>query len=84
MPNDLQISIEESMEKLHYRSFDDWVTNFALNLENIWNEPSAAKLTPILTNNQGQNSFYNILNSLKNYKKEQNYENCCIHYCKTK
>ena len=55
MPNDSQISIEKSMEKLHYRSYDDWVTNFALNLENIWNESSASKLTPILTNNQVRN-----------------------------
>lgn len=55
MSNDAQLSIEKSMEKLHYRSFDEWVTNFALNLTHIWNESSAGKLTPNLTNKLFQN-----------------------------
>ena len=37
--------IEESMAKLHYESFNDWIENFAINLPNIWNESSAKKLS---------------------------------------
>ena len=36
--------IEESMKKIHYESYDEWVNNFALNLEHIWNESSAKEL----------------------------------------
>lgn len=32
------------MKKTHYENFDEWVTNFALNLSNIWNEKSAKSL----------------------------------------
>ena len=34
------------MGKLHSKSYSEWVTNFALNLSNIWNENSAVKLKP--------------------------------------
>jgi hypothetical protein len=40
------ISLETIMEKIQCASYDDWVKNFALNLTNIWNELSAAELTP--------------------------------------
>jgi len=46
--NRSQSEIENIMEKLHYESFDEWVKNFALNLNNIWNESSAAELEPNL------------------------------------
>jgi len=36
------------MENLHSESYDEWVTNFALNLPNIWNENSASQLKPNL------------------------------------
>jgi len=36
--------IEKIMKKIHYESFDDWTQNFALNLNNIWNEHSAKEL----------------------------------------
>ena len=36
--------IEQTMQKLHNQSFDDWVQNFAQNLNDIWNEPSARSL----------------------------------------
>jgi hypothetical protein len=39
-----QTTIEKVMEKLHYESFDDWVKNFAVNLNSIWEEPSARVL----------------------------------------
>ena len=42
----LQNEMEESMKKIHSESFDDWVQNFATNLENIWVEPSAKCLEP--------------------------------------
>jgi len=74
MPNYSQISIEKSMEKLHYRSYNEWVTNFALNLENIWNESSAAKLTPILTNNQVQNESAIVIGRGPSVKKKKHLE----------
>jgi len=37
-------SMEDSMKKIHYQYFDQWIQNFALNLENIWNENSANDL----------------------------------------
>ena len=43
----MKISLETIMEKIQCASYDDWVKNFALNLTNIWNESSAAELTPI-------------------------------------
>ena len=42
----LQITIEEIMKKTQYENFGEWVKNFALNLTNIWNEPSARMLDP--------------------------------------
>ena len=41
-----QITIEEIMKKTQYENFGEWVKNFALNLTNIWNEPSARMLDP--------------------------------------
>ncbi len=51
----LQQSIEEIMKKTQYENFDEWVSNFALNLPYIWNEKSARDLDPSID---------------KNYKKE--------------
>ena len=34
------------MKKTQYENFGEWVKNFALNLTNIWNEPSARMLDP--------------------------------------
>ena len=48
---DLQISIEEVMKKKQYENFNKWVTNFSLNLPNIWNEKSAKILNPATNNN---------------------------------
>lgn len=46
-PNsDFQNSIENIMQSLHNDSYDEWVTNFALNLPDIWNEKSASNLKP--------------------------------------
>ena len=42
----MKISLETIMEKIQCASYDEWLENFALNLTNIWNESSAAELTP--------------------------------------
>ena len=39
-----QNKMDESMKKIHTQTFDNWIQNFAINLENIWNEPSAKEL----------------------------------------
>lgn len=42
-----QTEIEKVMEKMYYeRLYENWVTNFAINLNNIWNESSARDLDP--------------------------------------
>ena len=39
--------LEDIMKKVYYdRFYEDWVKNFALNLNYIWNEPSARELQP--------------------------------------
>ena len=43
---EVKISLEKIMERIHLISYDDWLENFALNLNNIWNESSAAELSP--------------------------------------
>ena len=48
---ELQTHIEEIMTKIHLQNFDEWVTNFALNLDNIWNEKSAKSLQPLDSEN---------------------------------
>lgn len=42
--------IENSMIKIQYRDFDQWIKNFSLNLENIWNENSSKILSENLHN----------------------------------
>jgi hypothetical protein len=42
----LQTAMEEIVEKQNYAYYDVWIKNFSLNLENIWNEPSAKILQP--------------------------------------
>src|SRR3990170_4826088 len=42
----LQNEIEKRMEKIHLESFPEWVQNFALNLNYIWQESSAGELNP--------------------------------------
>ena len=57
-PNKSGTEIENSMKKLHYESYENWVKNFALNLKNIWNESSAKILGPSTNtnNNPKENS----------------------------
>jgi len=44
-----QSLLENTIKKIHYNSYNEWVQNFALNLHDIWKEPSAKQLDP--TNN---------------------------------
>jgi len=50
--NSTQEAIEKFMAKFHFdKYFDDWVENFTLNLDNIWNESSARILDPTIDQN---------------------------------
>ena len=42
--NSIQMLLEESMKKIHYESYEQWVNNFAINLDSIWEESSAKEL----------------------------------------
>ena len=42
--NSIQMLLEESMKKIHYESYEQWINNFAINLDKIWQEPSAGEL----------------------------------------
>ena len=43
--NSIQMLLEESMKKIHYESYEQWVNNFAINLDRIWEESSAKELS---------------------------------------
>ena len=42
--NSIQMLLEESMKKIHYESYEQWINNFAINLDKIWEESSAGEL----------------------------------------
>jgi len=48
--------MERIIEQQHYKSFDTWIENFSLNLNDIWNESSARKLNPIYKQDFNENS----------------------------
>lgn len=52
----LQNKMEETMKRIHNQSYNDWIQNFALNLENIWSESSANDLEFNNTVKQQSNS----------------------------
>lgn len=52
-----QESMEQSIKNKQYENFDTWVTNFSLNLENIWNESSAGELTPEIDSSKENSSI---------------------------
>lgn len=41
----IQQSIEKIIKEAQYKSFDEWVQNFSINLPNIWNESSAKEIS---------------------------------------
>jgi hypothetical protein len=43
-------SMEDSVKRIHYQYYDEWIQNFALNLDNIWNEHSAKDLASLPSN----------------------------------
>ena len=57
----LQHNIEELMKKIQYENFDEWVTNFALNLPYIWNEKSARELDPSISPNYKKENYSAIV-----------------------
>ena len=64
--------IEQIMEKVHYaKLFDNWVQNFALNLENIWSESSARELSD---QNDVGNSSAIVIGKGPSLKKERHLE----------
>ena len=51
MSNDDSINaLEQTMKKIQYADFDNWLTNFALNLNDIWNENSSKDLAKYSSN----------------------------------
>ncbi len=38
--------LEKIFEKMHYKNYEEWVINFAMNLNYIWKESSAKELEP--------------------------------------
>ena len=68
--NSLKDEIEQVMERVHYaKLFDIWVQNFAINLNNIWNEASARELT-LNHNNMDKNVSAIIIGKGPSLKKE--------------
>jgi hypothetical protein len=66
----LKDPIEKVMENVYYENlFDKWVQNFALNLNNIWNEPSARELT-LNQNNSDENSSAIVIGKGPSLKKQ--------------
>ena len=55
--NSIQMLLEESMKKIHYESYEQWVNNFAINLDKIWEEPSAGELVLCKIMNQLKNKI---------------------------
>jgi len=53
--NSFRESMEKSIKNQQYENFDTWVTNFSMNLDNIWKESSAGEITPV-NNLSKQNS----------------------------
>ncbi len=58
---ELQKSIENIMRKAQYKNFDEWVSNFALNLSNIWNEKSAKELNSLTDSNYEKEKHSSIV-----------------------
>jgi hypothetical protein len=53
----LQEKMEQSMKKIHSESFDNWVQNFAMNLNDIWHEPSAIQLSQKIESNENHSAI---------------------------
>ena len=53
----IQNKMEETMKRIHNEAFDTWIQNFAINLENIWNESSAKELEPNTTKQKNNSAI---------------------------
>jgi len=71
---------QEIMEKVvynffHKNDFDEWISNFALNLNDIWNEPSANDLDFITNNSKNsENSSAIVIGKGPSLKKNNHLE----------
>ena len=52
----LQNSAESVLQEIHYKSYDQWIKNFALNLPNIWKESSASYIKQMFSNTKKNSS----------------------------
>lgn len=75
-PKTNQSEIEKVMEKMYYdRLYENWVSNFALNLHHVWNESSAKDLGP--SNNteyEKENNSAIVIGSGPSVKKHRHLE----------
>ncbi len=67
--------IEKIMEKMYYdRLYENWVTNFAINLSYIWNEFSARDLDPSNSDYDKENNSAIVIGSGPSVKKHKHLE----------
>lgn len=57
------------MQEIHYEAYEQWIQNFALNLNSIWSGHSANELSNVLRNNRGKLSSAIIIGRGPSLKK---------------
>jgi hypothetical protein len=81
-------SAENTMQKIHYESYDKWIENFSINLNLIWNGNSAKNINKFLNNEVNETSSAIVIGRGPSIKKnnhlkmlaESNYDGtivCC-------
>lgn len=67
--------LEEILKKTHLEnSYDNWVTNFSLNLSNIWNEKSTRDLDPNFNSKQTKTNSAVVIGAGPSLKKHNHLE----------
>ena len=69
----LQNSAESVLQEIHYKSYDQWIKNFALNLPNIWKESSASYIKQ-MSSNAKKNSSAIVIGRGPSIKKHNHLE----------
>ena len=69
----LQNSAESVLQEIHYKSYDQWIKNFALNLPNIWKESSASQIKQ-MSSNAKKNSSAIVIGRGPSIKKHNHLE----------
>jgi len=67
-------SAENALYKIHYESYDDWIGNFAKNLDLISNENSAKKINDFLDNKIDEKSSAIVIGRGPSLKKNKHLE----------